>query len=59
MVLIFFFLLFCYSRQRRKIIQVPNTDTRKTFIKTQIFNIPGKTHALNQKNNEMCNTINS
>lgn len=45
------------SRSVLKSVSVPGTKYRKTHSSKVTHKIPGHTHALNQKNNDMCNLI--
>ncbi|EAT47026.1 AAEL001806-PA [Aedes aegypti] len=45
------------SRSVLKSVSVPGSKYRKTQSHKMTYKIPGHTHALNQKNNDMCNLI--
>lgn len=45
------------SRNVLKSVSVPGSKFRKTQTSKMTYKIPGHTHALNQKNNDMCNLI--
>ncbi|XP_062546976.1 microsomal triacylglycerol transfer protein [Armigeres subalbatus] len=45
------------SRNVHKSVSIPGSKFRKTQTSKMVYKIPGHTHALNQKNNDMCNLI--
>lgn len=45
------------SRHVFKSVSIPGSKFRKTQTSKIVYKIPGYTHALNQKNNDMCNLI--
>uniref|UniRef100_A0A1Q3FP29 Putative microsomal triglyceride transfer protein n=1 Tax=Culex tarsalis TaxID=7177 RepID=A0A1Q3FP29_CULTA len=45
------------NKRTVKTISIPNTKFRKVQTTSSTRKIPGLTHALNQKNNDMCNKI--
>ncbi|XP_055613152.1 microsomal triacylglycerol transfer protein [Uranotaenia lowii] len=45
------------NQRHQKTLTIPKTTYRKAQTTTITHKIPGRTHALNQKNNDMCNLI--
>lgn len=46
-----------FSRNTVQSVAVPGTKYRKVRTSKMTYKLPGHTHALNQKNNDMCNLI--
>lgn len=45
------------NKRTVKTLSIPSTKYRKVQTTSSVRKIPGQTHALNQKNNDMCNAI--
>jgi hypothetical protein len=48
---------FCCRHNVHKVERIPGSKHRLRKSKYKTYHMPGKTYALNQKNNEMCNEL--